>query len=838
VVTHDQRAGSPRTRAALADLVTTGGALLLIAVVAGLVYRPILDPAANGLVPWSSDALGHLLKARFVVDHAGRGEWYPTLFPDWYLGLELFRAYPPLPYYLLALLNAVTGVPEAATSWFIVMCAVAGAWSWLLYRRWLGGAALLGAVLFLALPDNLRVAFAEGNLPRLLVTALLPLTLFFVLRGLGDDARRRHALGLALCLALMVIAHPMLAGINAAVIGAVIVVALVARQTRPGLAVRCMAAIGLGLALSGWWLMPGLGGGLTDIDASAMAEALATVPPEQYLNPTARAGNPESVYVGATLIALAITVAILPRAGDTWPRVLALIGLAAVAISTPAGYHIFRALPLSHLLWPIRFLGIASVLLLIAILWRLPRVSRWPAAITIAAVLALVVDFGGSLSLIHLRPPDARLTSMASAMAATPGWREATLDLSRLGSQASYTLTATGQREQVFGWAYQGARTARTVASLNEALEAGHGAYLADRLDLLGVDDVILTTDLPEADAIEQALRSCGLNATLRQDGLTWLHRDGQPRATRLDQRALGIGRGARNLSYLFPQITIGGSERLDDYSLTELQRYDRVVLSGFSWRDRERAEALARDLAASGVRVVVDLSGATPDPWARLPRFLDVWGEHIILPSAPLPVLGTNPPVTLSAFGTASAPWMTHTLQGLVSPTVTTSYLDQSATVVGFQPVGASGIWFLGLNLPYHAALTGDSAALALLADTLDLTPNVVSDRSTTLLHDYVATTDGYRFTIDLSGPARLLVPVAAHDGVRITVDGATSLTPVTVETMVAFDAPAGRHAVEITYLSPARFGLGWVVSAAAVAGLVALWWAGGRQADAEPRP
>ncbi|MCC6626629.1 MAG: hypothetical protein IT340_04410 [Chloroflexi bacterium] len=834
---HDQRHWPLPPRSALADLIAGGGALLLIAVVAGLIYRPLLQPAAPDLTPWSSDGLGHLLKARYLLAQVGQGDWYPTLFPGWYLGLELFRAYPPLPYYLLAALTAIADTPEAAAGWFIVLCAGAGAASWLLYRRWLGGAALLGGLLFLLLPDNIRVAFAEGNLPRLLVTALLPLTLYLVLRGLGDDGHRGHRLGLALCCGLMVITHPMLAGINAAVAGAIILLAVVSRQARPGPAGATLAAIVLGLALSGWWLVPGLGGGLIDIDASAMAEALASVPVEQYLNPLVRAGNPETVYVGATLIALAVAVAVLPPAGDLWPRLLAIVGLATLAISTPAGYQVFRALPLSHLLWPIRFLGAASLLLLLAVLWRLPQLRRWPAVASIATVVALMADFGGSLGLIHLRPADTQVTAIATAMAATPGWRAATLDLSRLGSRASYTLAVTGQREQVYGWAYQGARTARTVAALNEAVEAGHRAYLADRLDLLGVDDVVLLTDLPEAAAIETALQARGLVATQRQDGLAWLHRDGQPRAARLDQRALGIGRGARNLSFLFPQIVIGASDRLDDYPLTELLRYDRVVLSGFSWRDRARAEEMTRQLAQAGVRVVIDLTGATPDPWARLPRFLDVWGEQISLTSGVLPVTGAGTPMMLHDVGVVGAPWTTHTLQGQIAPTVTTTYFGEPATVIGRQPVGPSDIWFIGLNLPYHAVLTRDSAALALLAETLDLTPNVVTDRATVPLDGYAATAGGYRFSYELSAPTRLLIPVAAHDGARITLDGITPLAPQTIEAMLAIDAPAGRHEIDIAYASPARFGAGWLVSLAAVVGLVALC-RGRRRPDGEARP
>ena len=43
--------------------------------------------------------------------------------------------------------------------------------------------ATLGGVFLVLMPDNLRVAFAEGNLPRVLASALLPATFYFTLNS-------------------------------------------------------------------------------------------------------------------------------------------------------------------------------------------------------------------------------------------------------------------------------------------------------------------------------------------------------------------------------------------------------------------------------------------------------------------------------------------------------------------------------------------------------------------------------------------------------------------------------------------------------------------------------
>jgi uncharacterized membrane protein len=102
----------------------------------------------------------------------------------------LLRYHAPLPYYLLLGLFQLTGNIWWAGNLFLFLTSLGGGLSLLLYRRWLGWLpAVAGGVLFMVLPDNLRVAFAEGNLPRALATALLPLAFYFFLRLVVFDGR-------------------------------------------------------------------------------------------------------------------------------------------------------------------------------------------------------------------------------------------------------------------------------------------------------------------------------------------------------------------------------------------------------------------------------------------------------------------------------------------------------------------------------------------------------------------------------------------------------------------------------------------------------------------------
>ena len=199
------------------DSIKIAGGIFAIGFVACFVYWGVLyPPAIEPLYPWASDTLGHVLKVDYLGDNLDQGISYPDILPDWYMGQQMMRYHPPLPYYLLVVLSAFLPSSVSAANWFIVLCAFVGGLSWLLYRRWIGLLpAILGGILFLFLPDNLRVAFAEGNLPRVLATAIMPVLVYFLLRSLEGSGSIWHRVGLALCFTLVVLSHAMMAAIFA-----------------------------------------------------------------------------------------------------------------------------------------------------------------------------------------------------------------------------------------------------------------------------------------------------------------------------------------------------------------------------------------------------------------------------------------------------------------------------------------------------------------------------------------------------------------------------------------------------------------------------------------------
>ena len=798
------------------------GAAFIIGFAALLIYRLILfPPAGSSLYPWASDTQGHLLKVEYLGENLNQGILSPQILPDWYMGMQFMRYYPPLPYYLLVGLEFFTPNSIYTANWFIMLCALAGGLSWLLYRRWIGlFPALLGGILFLFLPDNVRVAMSDGNLPRVLATALLPITIYLFLRTLEETGTIWHRIGLALCFALIVLSHAMMAAIFAVCCGLIVLLILLKRTTTRWLVAQSLVFIALGIMLSAWWMVPSLFGGITGLNTAAMTEALAVFPLSDFFNPTLRSGNPEAYYVGLALLALSVASLWVYNEQRGFTTALTFTGCFGVLITTTGINQLFNALPLHSLIWPLRFLGIASFLLLLALMWSLRGWKSLSPVVVIAVVGVLAVDGAGSFFLIGLRPIDPDISQISQRLSYTSGWREATLDLSRLGSGPSFSFSAAGDREQVFGWAYQGASTAKTVAALNDAIELGFPAYLLDRLNLYGTDDVVLLNEIPNADHIADGLLQAGYLEIYTGQRVDHFHREGSPRAIIAEWETLGIGRGAQNLAYLFPSLIVGTSTKVDDYSLEQLLRYKTIVLSGFDWHDRQKAEQLVEQAARNDVRVVVDLSGVKEDPLARIPRFLNVWGEQVILPPEPVQVYCVGENYTLKGFSQYSRHWYSHMLQGLEQEFWAFDYLGERATLVGYNSYGNGKVWFIGLNLPYHAVQTRDPLSIQLLSLLIQLEPDASVEYIQVPLLEYEAGESGYQFSYHLDYPQTLFVPVAHHEGTFILVDGVPAAM-YSYERLLAFDAPAGEHIVQIGLQTTPVHLFGKFVSGFALLGL-----------------
>ncbi len=821
----------PRRLVFLAQIVSV---LFLSLVIVFSLYGLWKPVSAEQNYPWGSDTLGHLLKAEILQQEIQQGNWYPVNFPYWYNGMQPFRYHPPLPYYLLVGINLFTGDMLDAGHWFVILTALITGLSFLLFARWTGWLpAVIGGLAVALSPEYLRVVLAEGNLPRALASAFLPALTYCVIRLMTGQGNRWHGMATALLVAAAILSHAMMGAIFGLCLTGVVIIHAFLGKPPLRHTLLALSSMAIGLALSAFWFLPSLKGGISDINPQAMTEALLTFSLGTYLDPLLRFGQREIIYLGLSLVLVLFAGLFHPSSRRPIPMTFLIVGALSVLVSTPGFNDLFKGLPAHELFWPIRFLGFSVLALAIPLTFLLKGLIEHPVRkfLLFPIVILLTADFFPSSQLLAFRRPVSQdIDQVAEILASNGhGWREATLDFSRLGSTPSYFFSADTSQEQVFGWAYQGSCTARTVSALNEAIQGGNVSVALDMLDILGADDlVVLKSDLG-LDHLAAILPDSGFQQTWESSSLALYQRAGGPRALVIQPQVLGIGPGAYNFAILLPALLPGDSQYVDDYDLAFLSKYPYLVLSSFDWHERRAAESLLLAYLEQGGQVVVDLTGAPDDPLAREPRLFDVYGEHVQFYSEPVQIITQDDPDTLLPF--QIQPWQAVVPQGDLVDVVQFSYHDVTGTALGYQEVGEGRIWFVGLNIPYHTLLTGDPLGISIIERPFSLETHATSITGTIPLENYLPDEQGYTFDYTLQAQEELLIPIAACDGTTVEVDGA----PATVHplyNLISITAPAGTHHIEISFSPTGVFWLGAVLSLTGlIFGIVGLfYWKGKR--------
>lgn len=102
--------------------------LILISVFLALYLKNL------GGYPWGVDTYGHIFKADFLYKSIKSGNLYPLLTKYWYNGIQPFRYWAPLSYYILAAFQFISG-GDAVNAYFIFVIFIffIGAMGWLMW---------------------------------------------------------------------------------------------------------------------------------------------------------------------------------------------------------------------------------------------------------------------------------------------------------------------------------------------------------------------------------------------------------------------------------------------------------------------------------------------------------------------------------------------------------------------------------------------------------------------------------------------------------------------------------------------------------------------------------
>lgn len=781
-------------------------AIMVISGVAIWVYWPLLNAPLYKIYPWGSDTWGHLFKAEFLYREIMNGNYYPQFMPDWYNGCQPFRYWAPLPYYLIALLNHFTQNIFAAGNYYIFVCALLGGLGCLLLARRIGlwPAVMLG-IIWLIWPDNVQIALSEGNLPRILATGFLPLLFYAFLETVEDKNKIWLFLVTLTTIHIVILCHAM--------IGAVYTICLLIF----GLLwwvfggcsftdfIRGMGAIFIGILSSAWWLLPSLRGGLTAMGETA-AGGIQYVSPNISFNPMIRFSNKEEFYWGIALLVITLISVTLWRKKPAWAKSLIITGLFLVLLTFPAFSWLHQLLPLSHILWPLRFSTFASFALLAAsfaisipYLRNIEQIKKkWVGLLTISLFVLLLFDSIFSLNvLIETRVAPYRVVQSAGEIKKSEGWKVATLDLSSLGSAPSYLLSVESGREQVFGWAWQGASTARNIMLLNTAIQKRYYPFLFRQLTFLGATDLVIRDSMvKDLDKFKKVAYREGFRQQETIEGISYWRKTQMPYLITTDRKCLAIGKYAENYALQFPSVEIGYSNTIDDYNMEYLNKYPLLILSGAQWKQQKEAERRVLQYVESGGKVIVDMTGFPTDTMSREPKFLGVYSEHIEIKGG-ITINSSDGDTYLGSFSNGNDPWKSLIPQPLDGVELSFNYMGNQAPVYGYKYYEGKKIWFLGANLAYYSFLTREPAARQILQEIVQLPQDQVQVNIIPL-KSYQSNNQGYNMSYQNDQALDAIIPIAALDGMEARIDG-ERVALDKYENLVRIHLPAGTHSIDL---------------------------------------
>lgn len=743
-----------------------------------------------GIYPAGADIFGHIFKSDLLYHNIRAGNFYPLYTEYWYNGLQPFRYWAPLPYYLLAGLQFIAG-GNALDSYllYIFLAFFAGGLGWLLWGKRHNKIFLCTVigVLWFFLIDNTRVFFSEGNLPRIAITVLLPY-LFYYLWEFLEYKKDKAIIPLVILTVLAVFCHAMIA----AMVGvASFIFVLIYCLTKKELIRGAFTIIGmmLSFAVSGIWLYSALKGGLVSMNTTAVMAAL-TYPVTVSLNPFLRLqGHVDYYYYGLSVLVISI-VGILMAGKKSRPGFLTPVII--FLGTTTALLPFMQKLPLNQLLWMMRMTPIAYALFLIGLLeWKNCR--RY---IILIVLCLLIIDSIPSDNLPkYFSQISNQLGYSLNDAKAVTNQRIALMDNSSFGAYPSYELTANEPKVQyAYGWSWQGAATSQNIMLLNTAMEKGYFIYLFDRCLEMGNDTVLVAKSMipplnrPKADvdSLIKGAAESGYKLYKETNYVYIFHKETPPAfGVRTQYIGFAIGISAVEVSLFYPGFEAATETYIDSYTIEELSKYQVIYLSGFFYKNRNVAESMVRELADRGVRIVIDMNRIPVNELTNRMTFLDVTAQ-------PISFSGSFPPLMCGDKIYQSLPFRKE------YKTWNTVYLENFKNAIGyswfnnkkinfFGDNGYKNIYFMGFNLFFHATETDDPQVTELMnvifGQTTDHLPKreavainvrydhnkIIIDTPGGKINTTIAYQDNFRSDQEIINTNHLLTVTGKHTEIRI---------------------------------------------------------------------
>lgn len=554
------------------------------------------------LSPVGNDIYGHLYKAQVLTDCIKKGNLYPLYTKEWYNGIQLFRYWPIFTYYVLALLDLLSGSVINAYYLFAGVTFFISYMGWILIgKRENKPVFVFIAIIYWFLPDNLRVFFGEGNLSRVMIASILPLFFYFYTNLIEY---KKSFIITSLMVAVITSTHFMLAAMCAIIFVIYGFFSGISKRTQ----FYGLAAFVAGLMIAGLLLLPGLSGGIVSDSSSAAVDTIEgwSQPLIKSINPFNRMSRAICCSFGLSILLLTIYgIFTAVRTGKSKSGFI--IGLVFFILTDSMFTGIFKQLPLSQVFWMSRFVQMTYILILY-------DYGRMDFKLTENVVIAGLILLDIIPSLMFFDPYMSDDTNLRKDMlldeaASLTDNRLGLIDESLFGSYPSYYVLENNV-PYIQGWAIQGASTAENIINVTEAVKKGYYNYAFDNIIRLGADTVLIRKQFVKDEAsLMKSAQAYGYSLADSNENVYLFDITGVSGGFGVvsDYRNIAIGSSSIYISYMYPGFKQGNSDNLSDYSFEELSGYKKIYLSNFTYDDEEETYELIQKLSDAGVEIYID---------------------------------------------------------------------------------------------------------------------------------------------------------------------------------------------------------------------------------------
>lgn len=315
-----------------------------------------------------------------------------------------------------------------------------------------------------------------------------------------------------------------------------------------------------------------------------------------------------------------------------------------------------------------------------------------------------------------------------------------------------------------------------------------------------------------------------------------------------IDDNILVIGKYGPTLAASVSNSNISMLEAnsiyLDDYDVSFLQNFETVVLYGFGYHNRDKAEQIAKKYVKGGGNLVVELFGVGHSNIEENPKFLGVIGYNRKL-------TGDTKINILDTTYTAMLPnklWLPSEIYdtgtGILQSVPIKSWnfleyvnLDKKIaslpdennlySIFGYKNLPGGKVTFIGTNLFYHLYLTKDDKELKLISsllnphDTNGSTSGAPKDK---LVSDNI-TISPMKLSFNVQNPKKrtAFVSIAHSKHWRAYING-KQIPVIALEDLVGVELPAGQYTLEVKYSTTVLKNISNVLTALTFVGLISL--------------